>query len=66
MVSAGFDIAAGDPAGGFHVTVEGMRAMGEHIAALARRGTPTVLVQEGGYLLEKLGENAVAFLRAFA
>ena len=66
VVSAGFDIAAGDPAGGFHVTVEGMRAVGEHIAALARHGTPIVLVQEGGYLLEKLGENAVAFLRAFA
>ena len=64
VVSAGFDIAVGDPVGGFGVTVEGMRAVGQHIAALSR-GVPTVLVQEGGYLLEKLGENAVAFLQAF-
>jgi acetoin utilization deacetylase AcuC-like enzyme len=66
VVSVGFDIAAGDPVGGFSVTVEGMRAVGQHIAALARRGTPTMLVQEGGYLLEKLGEYAAAFLQAFA
>ena len=65
VVSVGFDIAAGDPVGGFSVTVEGVRAVGQHIAALMR-GVPTVLVQEGGYLLEKLGENAVAFLQAFA
>ena len=58
-------MAAGDPVGGFSVTVEGMRAVGQHIARLAR-DAPTVLVQEGGYLLEKLGENAVAFLQAFA
>jgi acetoin utilization deacetylase AcuC-like enzyme len=65
VVSVGFDMAAGDPVGGFSVTVEGMRAVGQHIARLAR-DVPTVLVQEGGYLLEKLGENAVAFLEAFA
>jgi acetoin utilization deacetylase AcuC-like enzyme len=65
IVSAGFDIAEGDPAGGFRVTVEGMRAVGQRIAALASR-SPVVLIQEGGYLLEKLGENAVSFLQAFA
>lgn len=62
VVSAGFDIAAGDPVGGFNVTTGGLHEIGKQIAGL---DLPTVIVQEGGYLLEKLGENAVAFLRAF-
>lgn len=66
VVSAGFDIAFGDPSaigGGFAVTVEGMAAIGRRIAALH---LPTLIVQEGGYRLDLLGQNAVAFLRAFA
>jgi acetoin utilization deacetylase AcuC-like enzyme len=63
VVSAGFDIVDGDPEGGFRVTDGGLREIGERIAALY---LPTVLVQEGGYLLNRLGEHAVAFLRAFA
>lgn len=64
IVSLGFDIAQDDPASlaGFAVTVAGFRAIGERIAALA---LPTLIVQEGGYRLDTLGENAVAFLRAF-
>ena len=62
VVSAGFDIAAGDPVGGFNVTPDGFNAIGRRIAAL---GLPTTIVQEGGYLLETLGENAAAFLQAF-
>jgi len=65
VVSVGFDIADGDPVGGFGVTLDGMRAVGQRIAALSR-GTPTVLVQEGGYLLERLGQNAAAFLQPLA
>ena len=62
VVSAGFDIFTGDPVGGFNVTTDGIAQVGRAIAAL---GLPTVIVQEGGYLLERLGENAVAFLEAF-
>jgi len=62
VVSAGFDIVAGDPVGGFRVTTEGLREIGRRIAGL---NLPTVIVQEGGYLLDTLGENAVAYLRAF-
>ncbi len=62
VVSAGFDIVAGDPWGGFCVTGDGLAEIGRQIAALS---LPTLLVQEGGYLLEKLGEHAVSFLRAF-
>ncbi|MCS6909051.1 MAG: histone deacetylase family protein [Anaerolineales bacterium] len=64
VVSLGLDIAQGDPASlaGFAVTTAGFRAIGERIAALE---LPTLIVQEGGYRLDTLGENAVAFLRAF-
>jgi acetoin utilization deacetylase AcuC-like enzyme len=63
VVSAGFDTVAGDPEGGFQVTAQGLREIGRRIAGLE---LPTVLVQEGGYLRENLGESAVAFLQAFA
>ena len=63
IVSAGLDIAAGDAAGGFAITPAGFSAIGRQMAALK---LPTLLVQEGGYLLEKLGENAVALLQGFA
>ena len=65
VVSAGFDIVAGDPVAiaGFGVTTAGVGEIGRKIAQL---GLPTVVVQEGGYLLERLGEDAVAFLRPFA
>jgi len=60
VVSAGLDIGAGDPSGGFAVTPGGLREIGRRIAAL---GLPTVLMQEGGYKLDTLGENAVALLQ---
>jgi acetoin utilization deacetylase AcuC-like enzyme len=62
LVSAGFDILAGDPVGQFCVTVEGLREIGRRIANL---NLPTVIVQEGGYLLDVLGESTVAFLDSF-
>jgi len=65
VVSAGFDIAAGDPAGGFNVTAGGLGKIGRRIAGLRREGVPTVVVQEGGYRLETLEEDALAFLSGF-
>jgi len=62
VISAGFDIVANDPWGGFRVTTKGLHQIGRRIAALLIR---TLIVQEGGYLLDKLGEDAVAFLQAF-
>jgi acetoin utilization deacetylase AcuC-like enzyme len=62
VVSTGFDISAGDPYGGFRLTHDDLRAIGNRIARL---GQPTVLIQEGGYLLQSLGEQAVCFLSAF-
>jgi acetoin utilization deacetylase AcuC-like enzyme len=62
VLSAGLDIVADDPEGGFRLTVGGLQQIGKRCAAL---DLPTVIVQEGGYLLDRLGENAVAFLRPF-
>lgn len=63
VLSLGLDIAAGDEIGDMGITLAGFRAIGERIAA---QGWPTVIIQEGGYRLDTLGENAVAVLRAFA
>lgn len=63
VVSVGLDIALNDPLGGFTITTPGFTAIGQHIQAL---GLPTVLVQEGGYLLPQLGQNLAAFLQPFA
>jgi len=60
VVSAGFDTSAGDPYGDFLLTPDDLHAIGRQIA-MAR--LPTLLVQEGGYLVAKLGEQATAFLR---
>ncbi len=66
VVSAGFDGGLGDPSAltkGFTLTQDGFAAIGQRIRALDR---PTVLVQEGGYRLDTLADNALSFLRAFA
>lgn len=66
VLSAGFDLMRGDPVprgGGFRVTLKGLREIGERVAGL---GLPTVIVQEGGYNVERLGEYAVTLLRAFS
>ena len=59
VVSAGFDTFERDPIGAFAVTTGGFRRIG---AALAAAGRPTLVVQEGGYAVDALGDNAVALL----
>jgi len=63
VVSLGLDTFDGDPVGGFKISRNGLSEIGNRINSL---WLPTVIVQEGGYLIDKLGENAVAFLQAFA
>lgn len=66
VVSAGFDLVQGDPVvttGGLAVTLEGLEQIGRRLAGL---GVPAVIVQEGGYQIDRLGELAVRFLAAFA
>jgi acetoin utilization deacetylase AcuC-like enzyme len=62
VISLGFDAHLGDPTANVAVTAEGFRAIGQRIGAF---GLPTLLVQEGGYIVEKLGDNLAAFLDGF-
>jgi len=62
VVALGLDASEHDPLAGLAITTEGFSRIG---AALARLNLPTVLVQEGGYLSELLGENLTAVLAGF-
>ncbi|MBX3577424.1 MAG: histone deacetylase family protein [Rhizobiaceae bacterium] len=63
VVALGLDTFEGDPFGGLSVTTPGFARIGEAIGTLA---LPTVIVQEGGYLCDALGDNLAAFLTGFA
>ncbi len=60
VVSLGFDTFHLDPLGDLALTTDGYHEMGRRVAALGRR---LVILQEGGYHLGALGENARAWLR---
>ncbi|MBZ9741795.1 MULTISPECIES: histone deacetylase family protein [unclassified Mesorhizobium] len=62
VVALGLDAFEGDPFGGLSVTTPGFSRIGEAIAGLS---LPTVIVQEGGYLCDELGDNLTAFLTGF-
>ncbi len=62
VVALGVDAAGGDPESPLEVTQAGYRSAG---AALGAVGLPTVLVQEGGYDLEAIGELVLAALAGF-
>lgn len=62
VVALGLDAFEGDPFGGLSVTTPGFARIAEKIAALK---LPTVIVQEGGYLCDELGENLTSFLGGF-
>jgi acetoin utilization deacetylase AcuC-like enzyme len=63
VVSLGFDTYHKDPIGDLALTTEGYHEMGRRVAALGRR---LVILQEGGYHVGDLGENARAWLRGAA
>ena len=60
VVSLGFDTYGHDPIGDFALTTDVYHEVGRRVAALGRR---LVILQEGGYYLPALGENARAWLR---
>jgi acetoin utilization deacetylase AcuC-like enzyme len=62
VVALGLDAFEDDPFGGLSVTTPGFSRIGE---AIAKLGLPTVIVQEGGYLCDALGDNLTAFLTGF-
>ena len=63
VLSAGFDLLAGDPLGDFSVSLEGLKRLGERLAGLR---LPALVVQEGGYNLANLGQAALNLLSPFA
>lgn len=60
VVSLGFDTFGGDPICDFALVTADYRAMGRRVRDL---GQPVIVVQEGGYALDAIGANAVAFLQ---
>ncbi|WP_447553919.1 histone deacetylase family protein [Vreelandella sp. EE22] len=58
VLSLGFDIHEQDPQAKVAVSTEGFGELGQQVAGL---NLPTLVVQEGGYYLEGLEENAVSF-----
>lgn len=61
LISAGMDIYDDDPLGKFKISRDGIREIGKRIAALE---LPTLVVMEGGYNNQALGENITALLGA--
>ncbi|GLS85525.1 acetylpolyamine amidohydrolase [Cypionkella aquatica] len=62
VLALGLDAFEGDPFAGLSVTTPGFAAIGRAVAAM---GLPVVIVQEGGYLCDQLGDNLEAVLRAW-
>ena len=62
VIALGLDAFVGDPFAGLALSTEGFGLVAQRIHAL---GLPTVLVQEGGYPCEQLGDNLSAFLQPF-
>ena len=62
VVALGVDAAADDPNSPLAVTEAGFREAGRRLGALE---LPTVLVQEGGYVLETVGDLVRAALEGF-
>lgn len=63
VMALGLDAYEGDPFAGLAVSTPGFRRIAGKIGEL---GLPTVLVQEGGYVCDRLGANLIAFLDGFA
>lgn len=62
IVSFGADTYAGDPISFFAIETADYMPMARRIAAL---GMPALVVMEGGYAVEALGDNVAAFLSGF-
>jgi acetoin utilization deacetylase AcuC-like enzyme len=62
VVSLGVDAAAADPESPLQVSIAGYARAGEVLGEL---GLPTVIVQEGGYDLDTIGDLVVAFLTGY-
>jgi len=62
VVSLGLDISQSDPYAAFRITGDGFERIGAQLASLGR---PTVVLQEGGYISDVLGDCLVRCLAPF-
>lgn len=62
IIAFGADTVANDPVGGFNLSVDSYGRIGRKIAEL---NLPTVIIQEGGYLLSALGDCVISLLKGF-
>ncbi len=63
VLSLGLDAVGGDTIGKFDLTMTGWAEVARRVGQL---GVPCVVVQEGGYRIEHIGQAAVQFLSALA
>ena len=66
IISAGFDSLAGDPLGGFTLELDDVARLTREMVSRAEQwcGGRVVSALEGGYAPQRLGEAAVAHMRA--
>lgn len=62
VVALGFDASVHDPVAAFRISIGGF---GEAARCIRALNLPTLLVQEGGYLSQHLGDNLASFLTGF-
>ncbi|MEQ8333297.1 histone deacetylase family protein [Nisaea sp.] len=62
VVALGLDASEADPLAFCKITTDGFRRMGRTIS---ETGLPSLLVQEGGYISDQLGDNLASFLAGF-
>ncbi|QOR38609.1 histone deacetylase family protein [Billgrantia diversa] len=62
VIALGLDAHRADPLAGMALETEDFAAVGKRLARLTQ---PAVLVQEGGYPTEHLGDNLAAFMNGF-
>jgi acetoin utilization deacetylase AcuC-like enzyme len=66
IVSLGFDTYNADPLGSFKIETEDYVTIAHRIKnSRPLLKTPSLLLLEGGYVVENLGENIAAFLRGW-
>ena len=62
VIALGLDAHESDPFQGMRITTAGFGSIGRNLGSV---GLPTVIVQEGGYLSDSLGNNLASFLGGF-
>ena len=66
LLSLGFDTFHLDPIGNFKIDTEDYEVMARKVRGRAElKNVPGLILLEGGYVVERLGENVVSFLRGW-